>query len=1330
MSLGAKAIGTSQTLLKPVALDGDQYASWSFMTMNLLQLHGVADCVVPPEGKTQVSPGPDEDKLSWERRQHEAFIFILRSIPQSLWTLGRDYTTAAALWQRLKELYMPTSTARRVFLHQRFLALQYVSGDSMQTHIRKVNESAAELQMAGVNVSDQEKIVILLKSLPAAYGPTKEAFLVIPDGTFANLEAALLTKELALLQEAPGQAAPKMLFGKANDKKKGKCHYCSRSGHWKRDCMKRKADLKKAAPSGAQSHLTIANTPTEGLMFMHALSARLNSAIGQDDVWYIDSGATHHITGTSDLLEEKVKLEPAMKVFLGDNTYLEATHVGKTKFRMENGMAGVISEVLYVPKAICNILSISKLARSNLAMTFNADELIITAGKEQVAVVPRIENLYPITLLPSARANLSQVSGSLWHKRLGHLGQTGLSKLPSMVKGITSAPQVDTQACKGCLLGKHTHQPYPSSESRASRALELVHSDVCGPMATETPSGYKYFVTFTDDFSRKCWVYFMRLKSETFAKFLIFKALAENDCGSKIKKFRSDNGGEYTSTEFLTYLQTHGIQAQHTVPYNPQQNGVAERLNRTLMESARSMIKDKGLPDDFWAQAVHTAAYIRNRVPIIALKDMTAEQAWSGHKPDISNFRVFGSKAYAHVPDQTRSKLDDKSTECIFIGYPEDRKAYQLLEVASGKVITSRDVTFVEEEDSYDPDPDSDEEQVTLAPAVGKAQPDVQIQQFPRDDLALPMTKMTRRSSRLQRSARSASNTTQGEVAIPPGTVSGLDTLTGRESDDDDLNVLSGRLGRHQIRVNLTILEPTSYNEVESNPNAKQWEEAMDREYASLLENNTWQRAELPSGRKAIGCKWVFKVKYDKDGLVEKFKARLVAKGFSQKEGIDYKDTFAPVAKMTTIRFVMAIAAHFDMEIHQLDAVTAFLNGDLHEEIYMEQPEGYDDGSGRCLRLIKSLYGLKQSGREWYNKIHMLLIDTGFTRSKSDYSFYSGTDGKSFILLYVDDILLFATDLSLINSLKAKLMAGFKMTDAGEAHYCIGLEITRDRAAKTITLSQKKYATSILERFGMNDSRGITTPMEVGFRPQKAQRPNHNPELRAQYQEALGSLMYLMTGTRPDLAYSVGVLSKHMSNPTEQHWTAIKRVFRYVQHTTDFGLTFDGKTELRLEGYSDADYGGCIDTSKSTSGYAFTLGSACISWRSKQQSVVAQSTTEAEYIALTECAKEATWLHQVMVSGGIEVALPIQLLGDNQSSIALAKDPKYHGKTKHIRLKYHYIRECIELLFIILSYISTHDMIADIFTKPLSRDKFEKCRTALGLSSLQEVGNGKIETNT
>ena len=474
--------------------------------------------------------------------------------------------------------------------------------------------------------------------------------------------------------------------------------------------------------------------------------------------------------------------------------------------------------------------------------------------------------------------------------------------------------------------------------------------------------------------------------------------------------------------------------------------------------------------------------------------------------------------------------------------------------------------------------------------------------------------------------------------------------------------------------------EPSTFQEALSSSDASLWMIAMQEEMEALHRNKTWELVELPKGRKAIGNKWVFKIKRDGNDQVERYRARLVVKGYTQKEGIDFNEIFSQVVRLTTIRVVLAICAAFDLHLEQLDVKTAFLHGELKEEIYMLQPEGFEEQGKENLvcRLTKSLYGLKQAPRCWYKRFDSFIISLDYNRLSSDHcTYYKRFDDNDFIilLLYVDHMLVVGPNKDRIQELKAQLAREFDMKDLGPANKILGMKINRDRKDRKIWLSQKNYLRKVLRRFNMQDCKPISTPLPINCKLSSGMSPSSEAERmemsRVPYASAVGSLMYAMICTRPDIAQAVGVVSRFMADPDREHWNVVKRILRYVKGASNVALCFGG-SEFVVRGYVDSDFAGDLDKRKSTTGYVFTLAGGAVSWLSKLQTVVALSTTEAEYMAATQACKEAVWIQRLMEELSHKQERTT-LYCDNQSALHIARNPAFHSKTKHIGIQYHFV---------------------------------------------------------
>jgi hypothetical protein len=886
-------------------------------------------------------------------------------------------------------------------------------------------------------------------------------------------------------------------------------------------------------------------------------------------------------------------------------------------------------------------------------------------------------------------------------KGLKMLAQKG--KFPDLKK-------VETEFCESCVLGKQKRVTFvKTGKTPKSQKLELVHSDVFGPTPVSSQGGKNYYVTFIDDSTRKVWVYFLKNKSDVFDTFKIWKSAVENETDLKVKCLKSDNGGEYISKEFVDYCAKQGIKMIKTVPGTPQQNGVAERMNRTLNERARSMRLNAGIPKAFWADAVNTAAYLINRSPCVPLDFKLPEEMWQGKEVSLKHLKVFGCSAYSLLKDGDRDKLDSKTKKCTFIGYGSDEMGYRLWDSENRKLIRSKNVTFNEAELYKDRNksPEVQKEYVEFEGDEKKKEASVEIPESGDD------------STDSGSSWDNSSNDSEDEETSPPTPES---PVTPQVQPRRSSRVIRPP-ERYSPSVNYILLtengEPECYSEAMELKDSLQWELAMKDEMKSLEKNKTWLLTKLPSGKKALQNKWVFRVKDEHDGT-KRYKARLVVKGFQQKEGIDFNEIFSPVVKMTTIRLVLSIVAAEGLHLEQLDVKTTFLHGDLDEDIYMTQPEGFQVKGKENLvcKLKKSLYGLKQAPRQWYLKFDNFMGRIGYKRCDNDHCCYIKKFKGSYIilLLYVDDMLVAGSDMSEIKKLKRQMSEEFEMKDLGAANQILGMSIFRNKDG-SLTLSQEKYIGKVLEKFSLKDAKIRSTPLGSHFKLSKVQSPKSDEDkkemAKVPYASAVGSLMYAMVCTRPDIAHAVGVVSRFMSNPGREHWEAVKWLLRYLKGTSKMALHFKGK-DVILRGYADADLGGCKESYKSTTGYVFTVGGTAVSWMSKLQKSVALSTTEAEYMAVAEASKELIWLKNFLEELGKE-QVDCALFCDNQSAIHLAKNPVFHSKTKHIQLRYHFIREKINDGTLKLKKIKGTENPADMLTKVVTLEKLKLCIASTGL---------------
>ncbi|BBH03624.1 hypothetical protein Prudu_014548 [Prunus dulcis] len=869
----------------------------------------------------------------------------------------------------------------------------------------------------------------------------------------------------------------------------------------------------------------------------------------------------------------------------------------------------------------------------------------------------------------------------LWHKRLGHPSFIYLQKLfPSLLSSV----DLSQFKCEICELAKHHRVSYPLSINKSSAPFALVHSDVWGPSRVSNLSNSKWFVTFIDDYSRLTWVYLMTDKSEVFSIFQSFHQMIHTQYNSKIKVFRSDNGGEYINSGLKSYFSNHGIIHQRSCSYTPQQNGVAERKNRHLLEVARSLLLSMSVPKSYWG--VLTAAYLINRMPSQVLKFQTPLQVFTAAcSPSTVNHlppRVFGCISFVHLHHS--GKLDPHSLKCIFLGYSATQKGYKCYHPPSKKFFVTRDVTFHEDHAYF---------------SLLSSETSLQGENISSEDKSYGVPMFELEKIETNESEKNDNGREDNSLTLPPvgHRMSPYDLVyTKRDKVPFQRNDQSAApvIGNSELS---SVSIPQKLQDALDNP---RWKEAMDEELRALRKNSTWELVELPRGKKVVGCKWVFTIKHKADGSVDRYKARLVAKGYTQTYGIDYQDTFALVAKMNTIRVLLSLAANLGWTLQQFDVKNAFLHGDLEEEVYMDMPPGIDETSqGKVCRLRKSLYGLKQSPRAWFGRFSQAMQKYGYRPSQADHTLFLRHSRD-------DDIIMTGDDIKEISKLKIHLAKEFDIKDLGTLRYFLGIEVAHSKEG--IFVSQRKYVLDLLTETGMLACKPADTPIEQNHR--LGEQTDDTAVDRGRYQRLVGKLIYL-AHTRPDIAYAVSVVSQFMHEPREVHMQAVERILRYLKSSPGKGLLFSKHNNFAIEAYTDADWAGSISDRRSTTGYSLT-------WRSKKQTVVARSSAEAEFRAMAHGVCELLWLKILFRDLRITIQGPMRLFCDNKAAISIAHNPVQHDRTKHIEIDRHFIKEKLSQGLICTPYVKTNDQLADILTKGVSSKVFESSLAKLGIQDI------------
>lgn len=1315
----------------------------------------------------------DTKYAEWIKMDGKAEADILLAISPSELVALDGLESSRAIWDKLKAMYQSSGPARKASLLKKLVLTRMQEEDDLRKHISDFFDAVKKLKEIGLIVIDELLAILLLYSLPDSFAMFRTAMESRDD-----LPSTEILK-VKIVEDYEGRKSKVIDQGamfvkrvnrnnfniKNNNLKKNsdnhgqknqvECYRCHRQGHFARECRtknvnKNKQSAQQVNRSDNERKTTMLLSTTEEVMMSEQIKP----------IWCIDSGCTGHMCNNKQMIDNFTRLDSELNLANGDKTQITGT--GKVSFAVNTGSEErqvEIENVFLVSDLRTNLLSVAKMTDRGFEVRFRKDDAIVIDKNCKVHMrAERTGNLYYVRMSHNTVNNVqtSKNSIDMWHQRLGHINERDLKAMAKngLVHGLTFGDDEKLAECEICISEKQTCTPFPKGrEDRTSELLEIVHTDVCGPMRCESYGGKKYFVTFIDDKSRWCEVYFIANKSEVLRVFKIYKAYAEKLTERKIKNIQSDSGREYINNEFDEFLKKEGIRRRLTTPYTPQQNGVAERKNRTLIEMARCMLRQAGSPPGFWAEAVNTANYIRNRCPTAALNGKIPFSEWMGKKPTVIYMNVFGSKVYYIDKGTQKGKFESKSQLGIFMGYDTQSKAYRIHDPTTRKIVITRDVQFMNEtafrkeykEILHDEDKADDKIEVELK----------EVEKDTHETLLKP-----RQDRNKQQQGKSSTISWERLIKPSEGKRGRLMRIRGQRKEHNEIeeetendNELEEEIDNEiyedtvdEQMASIAIVEPMmKWNEIEKSSDVAAWKRALEDEYLAQIKNKTWDIVPRPKERKVIGSRFVFSTKTTGK------KVRLVAKGCSQRPGEDFHETSSPVVRTSSIRLIAALSAELGLDIHQMDVVTAYLNGLLDEEVYMEVPEQMSEVIDRLLTnqkigsqakiikdknilqtakywqkalnecvdsvclLKKSLYGLRQSGLQWHKELVRKLSCIGFEALQQDPCVFVARKGERVMLIaiYVDDIILAANDDEWIKSIKRQLSSMFEMKDMGKIGHCLGIEFSRDEENR-VYLNQKIYLDKVLERFNMSQCKSITTPIDINVKLEKPECVNDNAMKQFPYQSLIGALMYLAVSTRPDIAYAVNYLSQFNTNYDIEHWKAAKRVLRYLKGTSTYGLVYE-KTGLPLFGMVDADWGANTIDRRSYSGFAFILAGAPISWEARKQRTVALSSTEAEYIAISEATKEAMFLRDILNNIGIECEC-VELFNDNQGAIKLTQNRNFHSRTKHIDIRHHFVRDMCEQGVIKLKYLSTDKMPADVLTKGLNGTKHHECLRNLGMS--------------
>lgn len=1276
----------------PQLTEKTNYGNWKFRVELLLEEKGVL----------YVLKGVKSE--NFKRDDARARSIIAQCVEEKYIQIIRKAESAISMIQCLDQFFERKTVFSKLNLRKKLLQLKFNSG-KLQDHFMAFDNFVSQIE----NMDESEKICHLLLGMPPEY-----------EGVITALETMSCDKELTIefiksrLLDAEIKVKEKIEENKKEVKESNDtdnavnfsaqtCYRCGRRGHKQFQCFS--GGAKYSGQQGGRGNnyrgrgnnyrgrgnnyrgkgnnygekyqnANVSETQVSDLQSlnfdMHASTyeCKANFIESEGIIQYIiDSGATENLVQDK-FMQYMTKIENLkceIKIKIANGSYLTATKKGILTAHCQGARLNV--EALIVPGLCNNLLSVKQLMNKGYTLIFKNNTLKIIKGEK--TFYGELSGKLCILKMNINNGEICNMTKqeNLWHERLGHLNRKYLSimKLP-----------YSKEVCNACMKGKSTRLPFKTvTKPKSYQIGELIHTDIAGPVRTPTNEGYRYIQTIIDDYSHYTVVYLLRNKSEAENKLLDYIRRFETEKEKKIKRIRCDNGGEFTSRYFKDMCRKKGIRIEYTYPYSPQMNGTAERMNRTLYDKTRIMLNESNLPKHLWGEATLCATYLLNSTPSKAINFNIPAKRF-GRDIDLKRLRIFGSKAWMmNIPKN--DKLDDRAREMRMVGYA--RTGYRLWDPKLDKVFSSRDVRFDESDTRY-----SENEDKTNYIYRNLYQDEEDTVEENRNEQQQKEIEQTNENQDSDTNNRSEEQTTKsGRIIKKPTTLNDYELYEAYcfISEED---------------------EPKTYEEAIENG----WYEAIQSEINSLENMNTWTETNIPKDKQIIDTRWIFKIK---DNGTKK--ARLVARGYQLKEENKFGKHYAPVARLSTVRTVLAEAIQNDWTIKQLDVPTAFLNGKVESEVYIKPPKGIKINNNKVLKLNRGLYGLRESPKCWNKRFDSYIKQKGFERSQNDFCFYIRKDIKVWLIIFVDDILITGESKHVENVIQ-ELKTEFGIKDFGEPSLFLGVEIQRNKHLKNLKLTQKKQINKMLNKFNMTDCKGANTPMVKGFEYNKDEEIIDVP-----YRELIGSLMFVSTSTRPDIAFATSYLSQFLDKPTKSLWTQAKRVLRYLKDTIDVGLQFHkSKENNSIICYSDADWAGCNVDRKSVTGSVTLYNNNVVAWLTRKQNCVALSTAEAEYIAAATSACDLLYIKGLCkdfkcVNNISDVKCT--LLMDNRGAIELTKSYENSKRAKHIDIKMHFIKDLVDKKILDISYVSTENNLSDLFTKIMSCEKLNYIRSSLNI---------------
>jgi transposase InsO family protein len=1324
--------------------DGSNWNDWENMMINELRSKGLYQ-VVSKDKRKEIKELKDEqlklEKLEqWELDNDKALGKICLALDYKYMEQVRRFSTAYEVWHYLENLQRTSSMHTIYLTRQTFSNLTMKDNDDVMVVISKLERCYRLLENTMSKISEGELIHRLLHVLPSTwkifveqksldtrclthYEILKTAVIeedirrkgsISLNNETKNTEAAQVLNVSGYNQQQHSNRH-KLICNKCN--KPGhkatncglKCFSCGKLGHKASNCWSKSTGKKYTNNQDSRQHANHASNNQYGNQYVLTVTDKSTKG---ELMCILDSGATNHIFKDKIHFTNYTCSNMMSKVYTANGEGLIVHGSGDVLLFDKNVNEEVLlTRVLHVPEIEKNLISLPQIDKKGYRIVFNDKIVKIMQSNKSIMTASLENNLYILNVdIQRHEANVTKYiekdTLKNWHERLCHFNIEYIKKLPEIAGNIEITDR-NFEKCETCEINKMTRKGFNSNFKKDTIVGRSFNADI-GFINKPGINNESCFVIYTDQATGCCVLYCLQNKGQQTEIFKHFVNSMRTQYNYTVGYLYTDNGVEFKNNQMTEFCTSKGIKQVFTTAYSPEQNGIAERQNRTVVEAVRIMINTTKLDKSFWPYAINYAIYIKNRVtPNRNGGDKTAYESFTSKKPNIGKIRQFGERCLVYIDKVKRDKLDEKAKEAYLLGIEEN--GYILLDIASNKIIKSVHVSF---SNSWSKDSNN-----VNTPAY-----------------------ISESESSESESEKESNKSKEHKIDKKKKVTFYYQDKSVKAAKDINLKIDEDNIIQNRLRSANTVSskeEPQSYREAMLSEDAEKWREAIDSELTSLQENETFSEPikikELPADVNLISTKWVFKIKVDVNGEIDKFKGRLVGRGFSQQEGIDYNsdELFAPVTRIETIRTLFKISLENNMKITQMDIVTAYLYADMDKDLYVSIPEGYANydtiKDQYALKLLKGLYGIKQSGKLWNTHITNSLKAIGFNLSINDpcLFFLKRGDIIAYLTIYVDDILLSTNNEELRTEVEVFLSETYKVKQLGKLTGILRIKVLYTENSITMDLDQQTK--NILTKYLEDANHFSKVPMEESLNLAKG-----GNAVKLPFRHVLGSLLHLSNKVRPDITYATAYLARFADSYDKIHWQHIQRLLAYINYTNNYKLSYFKEKEnhtLNLVAYADASFASDKECPVSTSGYLIYLGNSLISWRSCKQKTTALSTAEAEVDALVTCVRELVWLNNLLKEMKIKTKEPITIYEDNKSCIDMIKKPAPSARNRHIATKIHFLYELIQEKTIEVTYCPTSEMLADGLTKALPLNKFREFRKQVNICNGGVLNLADANTN-